>query len=56
MSKTASRGREQCWRTHTDTDMEMHVGILFIPESKKGIRGTLFFLKKVIKRGRSNWK
>ena len=45
MSKTASRGREQCWRAHTDTGHGDACRNIIYPRKQKGIRGTFFFLK-----------
>lgn len=56
MGKRASRGWEQCWRTHIDMEHEDAYRNSIYPRKQKGIRGTLFFLKRVIKRGRCNWK
>lgn len=42
MSKTASRGREQCWRTHIDMEHGDACRNIIYPRKQKGIRGTLF--------------
>lgn len=46
MGKRASRGWEQCWRTHIAMEHEDAYRNSIYPRKQKGIRGTLFFFKK----------